>query len=133
MNPFEMTLQQAQEEIIVLRTERAMMERQFKRMAKRLNAATGKMRAADNLKVAAEARAHDTKEKYRSAQNGLARCERDARRYQWMRKVGLRFVGIASWLHDHEADRRVDNAINEEGRGPSQTERSARRNDINGA
>lgn len=84
-DPFEMTLQQAQREVIELRTERAMIERQFKRMAKRLNAATGKCRAADNIKVAAEARSHDMKEKYRSVAGALERCERDALRYRWLR------------------------------------------------
>lgn len=107
--------------------EKALMEREMKKMMRKVSKAHSAARAAHDLKIAAETRAHDMKVEYKSMKNNLARCELDARRYQWMRLMGLRFMGVAAWLFNREADHRVDEAIAVEGRGPSQTEREVMR------
>ena len=91
--------------------ERELMMRERLRMVRELS--TLRMRAGrahDNM-IAAQARAKDAAHKLKEAKGNLERCERDARRYQWARKIGMRFVGIARWLHERDIDAAIDEAI----------------------
>lgn len=107
--------------------EKALMEQQMRKLARHLEKAKTAARAANDLKIAAETRSHDAKIALKETRFALARCQPDAQRYQWMRLRGLRFHGITAWLYEREADRRVDEAMALEGRGPSQLEREVSR------
>lgn len=79
-------------------------------------------------KVRDEAYAKSTKALHdaKSAIKGLERYKIDGGRYQWLRGIGVRFPGSGEgYLHDHDADRTVDQGMKIDSYPPSLTEVAA--------